>query len=227
MEDDRIFPIQSSILEVPPPTPHIILMICLIFCIVGGILMVCSAGLGWVVEAAEDGATNPDHVLYLTDIVEYGGQYLWLLIPVIGGLAVLLFSIICYLKEKQQKGIWSLTCAIVSIITTTAMVVSIIYLNNDLAKFGENSMLGPAAYILVFGGVLQVAGAVILLINTFLSSTDVKGAVRPFAVPPHVEPANHKPGGNERSFPEKLCPGCQSPVKASWQICPVCGRLLR
>lgn len=227
INDDSFPPVRSSVLEVPPPTPHIILLICLVFCIVGGVLMICSAGLGWVVEAAGEGVTNPDRVLYLTDIIEYGGEYALLLVPVIGGAAVLFLSLICYLKEKHRNRIWPISCGITSLVTTIAMIVSIIYLGSDLAKFGENSFLGPAPYILVFGGVLQIAGAIILLLNTALTSPDLKIGTKPVAVPPYTGTSKNASAGDNRSVSEKLCPSCHSPIRESWQICPVCGRLLR
>ena len=116
----------------------------------------------------------------------------------------------------------------------------------------ERSIYGPAIFLSVFGCVLAVAGGIVLAADYFQSERK-KGAFVTAPGSKHLKtalkPAKRGQPSRGRGFRDRelqskeirdemlaaeeteaavdeerlSCPNCQSPVKASWKQCPVCG----
>ena len=117
----------------------------------------------------------------------------------------------------------------------------------------NRSIYGPAIFLSVFGCVLAVAGGIVLSVDyvqserqrgTFVTaagSKHLKTALRPVKRGQSrrnkefqdMEPQDKEMRDEmmaEEKEPEEIeedegltCPNCQSPVKANWKLCPVCG----
>lgn len=216
---------QSHHNEFEPPTPHCILMISTLFCMLGGALIILSGTLSWVVDGgASTIAINADEQWFITDLMAMNGFYNLFIVALVGGAMAIAFSIICLLTEKTHKRATWLVVAIVTAFATTVIVATIIlWINGDLAAISEEAAFGPAPFIAVFGCVLTLAGGLVLTLNAMqeLQKHPVKRISkppRPVATVPEEE--YPRPNGQYK------CPGCRSPVGDTWEVCPVCGTKL-
>ncbi len=124
---------------------------------------------------------------------------------------------------------------------------------NYISEQLNRSIYGPAIFLSVFGCVLAVAGGIVLSVDyvqsernkgaliTAAGSKHLRTALRPvkrgrpskrrefhdnesqdFEIRDEMLAEQKKPEGAQDE--EGLsCPNCQSPVKANWKLCPVCG----
>jgi hypothetical protein len=228
MESARIPAKEGTLPEISPPTPHIVLLLSTIFCVMGGALLLASGTLAWIVELSGSGAAwSPERAWYFTDLYGYGGAYSWIFAIMIGGAMIIAFSLFCLLTEKaHHKEIWPLACFLTSLATTFIAAVVLIWISGDLRSIAENAMLGPAPYLAVFGCVLDIAGGSILFLNTLQHEHFFRFRARPTPMLAFGD-KKRQYGSFEETVTDRICPGCQSPVKSNWQICPVCGRVLR
>ncbi len=117
----------------------------------------------------------------------------------------------------------------------------------------NRSIYGPAIFLSVFGCVLAVAGGIVLSVDyvqsernkgtliTATGSKHLKTALRPVK---RGRPTRDREFQDRKSQDDEIrdemlaeekgpegaedeegltCPNCQSPVKANWKLCPVCG----
>ncbi len=139
-------------------------------------------------------------------------------------------------------------------VTAAVVIIAMIWLLKEqyIAEQVYRSIYGPAIFLSVFGCVLAVAGGIVLTVDysqskrkrgmfvTAPGSKHLKTALKP-AKRGHQSRQNtfhdersqdDEMLGDERGpeataeEEELSCPNCQSPVKASWKLCPVCGEEL-
>jgi hypothetical protein len=201
--------------EFDPPTPHCVLLISAMFCMLGGTLVVLSGMLGWIVDAGS---------WYLTDLIAMNASYNLFIAALVGGLMVVGLSIVCLLTEENHKNeTWPAAAIITAFTTTVVVAVTIIWINGDLTAISEGATLGPAPFIGVFGCVLTLAGGSILTLNTLHETMDDSDKEIPM-------PKFSRPRVQAEEMPQSAgqfkCPGCRTPVDDSWEVCPVCGSKL-
>lgn len=213
--------------ELDPPTPHCVLLISAMFCMLGGTLVVLSGTLGWIVDAGS---------WYLTDLVAMNASYNLFIAALVGGLMVVGLSIVCVLTERTHKNeTWHVAAIITAFTTTVVVAVTIFWINGDLVAISERATLGPAPFIGVFGCVLTLAGGSVLTLNTLHEVRDHDFKAKPTpSFSDHVEvkptPSFSRSMVPREEMPQPTgqfkCPGCRSPVDDSWGVCPVCGSKL-
>jgi hypothetical protein len=207
---------QSHHEEFDPPTPHCVLLISVMFCMLGGTLIVLSGMLSWIVDAGS---------LYLTDLVAMNASYYLFIAALVGGLMVVGLSIVCLLTEETHKNeTWPIAAIVTAFTTTVVVAVTIFWINGDLTAISEAAALGPAPFIGVFGCVLTLAGGSVLTLNTLHEVQDHN-------VPTTPSPRFSRQRFQVEEMPQPTgqfkCPGCKTPVDDSWDVCPVCGSKLK
>jgi len=228
MESARIPAREGTLPEISPPTPHIVLLLSTIFCVMGGALLLSSGTLAWIVELSEGGASwSPERAWYFTDLYGYGGAYSWIFAIALGGAMILAFSLFHLISERpHHREIWPLACFLASMATTFIVIIIVIWISDNLGSITESAVLGPAPYLAVFGCVLGIAGGSMIFLNTLRHQSFFRPRARPVPMPAFGE-TKRRYESFEETVTDRVCPGCQSPVKSNWQICPVCGRVLR
>jgi len=225
MESARI---PSGLPGTSPPTSHIILLLSTIFCVTGGTLLLISAGLGWIIEMSGNGsALDPGRIWYFNDLGEYSGAYSWIFAIMVGGAMTIALSLLgIALRKTRRQTVLHMTCVLTSFATTIIVAAILIWISRDISAIAENAILGPAPYLAVFGCVLEIAGGSMLLLDILQHYHPYGPRVRPTPMPHSAGVGGHQWEYRGEGVTDRICPGCKSPVKSDWQICPVCGRVL-
>ena len=210
---------QANHHELDPPTPHCVLLISAMFCMLGGALIILSGVLSWVVDVGVSGMTfEAGREWFLTDLTAMSSSYDLYIAALTGGVMVILLSVICLMTEKTgKKRIWPVTAIMTALIITIVVVITAFWINVDMMTLSDTAALGPAPFIAVFGCVLTLAGGFILTLNSHQEANQQEIRFISRTAAKEVEEELPCPNGTTR------CPGCLSPIEADWEICPVCG----
>ena len=217
------------------------------FCVIGGAVVASSLLLDWVLNAPGN--------LTLWDLVAKGGIYpIAAIIPLAGALVAVLSAAIALVAKGRRRfyGPVSMGSLAGALLIVLSLVLVAMAIDSDYVGPGESSY-GPAMFMSVFGGVLAVAGGIILTTDYLEvrarrgrftvsgGSPMLKGALRP-APKAKTKPPRERADGDlgerltadgsrmvfDEGAGERLaCPSCNSTVQPSWRICPICGEELQ
>lgn len=226
---------------------HLSVVLGITFCVIGGAVVASSFILDWVLLASEN--------LSLWDLLSVGGAYLIAPLVPLAGALVAIFSALDVLAEKGRKrfkSVASIGSLAFSLLVVVSIVVVAVQIEADYVG-PEGADFGPALFMSVFGGVLALAGGMILTID-YLEARARRGrftasggsAQLRSALKPTTGTKRPKPKSMGKEAPEEMpstkearavelnqpassgleCPNCYSPVQPNWQICPICGQEL-
>ncbi|MFW5914218.1 MAG: zinc ribbon domain-containing protein [Thermoplasmatota archaeon] len=210
----------------PPPTPHLTLLVSVAFCVIGGALILSSSALSWVVEVGSGEVWDPDRVWGIDELLGYSPAYLVIPMTVIGGVTVITLSMTTLLTERRiRRDVLPMATVGSAFLTTAVAAILMVRLGSDLGDLSSGAVCGPAAYLLVFGCVLIMAGGLMLMLQTIQHprSTQFRGEQVSFRTW-RGSTGKREDYQDER---DSRCPKCNSPVNSSWRLCPLCGNQLR
>ncbi len=223
------------------------------FAILGGLMIASTLFVSWVdsFDLATNDLVGQLLIWDMAGVSDWIGlYYLALIAPVIGIMCAAL-SGIALVKEKRTglRRLAAIGCLITSVVAASVIALLIWLLREEyISEQLDRSIYGPAIFLSVFGCVLAVAGGIVLAVDyyrserrkgTFITaagSKHLKTALKPAK---RGHPTFEKESQDKEIRDEMLaireksdaskdeeeisCPNCQSPVKADWKRCPVCG----
>ncbi len=210
---------------IPPPSPHVILLVGVMFSIIGGFMLIASIGLSWVVEFGSFPVPlDPLQNWYLPDLISMNDwYYLMYLIP-LSGITITVFSAISFFTEnKSNHRAWTIGVIVTSVLPIIFTSAALVWLYFDFVNVGRmGAVFGPASYVSAFGCVLVIAGGAIQLLDS-LRHPRKRGFRKPG---PMTFKESRTFGGDKvdrlNVSGDKRCPSCNSPISDNWEICPVC-----
>jgi len=215
--------------EFDPPSPHCVLIISTMFCMLGGALILLSGALNWVVDVGVSGAAiEAGKAWFLTDLASLNPTYSLYVGALTGGAMVIILSVICIFTEKTHKReTWPAATVITAFVTTVVVAIITFWINGDMAMLSENAALGAAPFMAVFGCVLTLAGGSVLMLNTIQEVQEHGVRMPPMPVTSRVMVEEVDDIAIPKPTQSFNCPGCRTPVDESWEVCPVCGAKLK
>jgi hypothetical protein len=190
-----------------------------VFAIIGGILMVVSALLSWVVFQ--------DSPLTFLDLLS--SDIVYSVLPAasaVGGLSVFLTFLILVKVFVSRKPLNRLPLlqAIISMAGALLVIATFLLVRRDYQ--GEDALYGAGAFTDVVGAILLMAGS--LLIH-LMSGHRRKPASTGFKA---LSERSGQPSGRkewkppESSVKAPTCPSCGEELRSGWKACPNCGYAL-
>lgn len=202
-----------------------VLLVGVLFSVIGGILLIASTGLSWIVEF---NIVHPLQRWYLADLTSMSDWYFLMYLIPISGVAITIFSILSYFTEnKSNHRMWTIGVITTSILPIIFTTVSLVWLYFDFVNVRRmGAAFGPASYVSAFGCVLVIAGGTIQLLDS-LRHPRGRGFRKP---EPMTFRESRTFGGDLEDERVKIseisgdqrCPSCNSPISENWEVCPVC-----
>jgi drug/metabolite transporter superfamily protein YnfA len=187
-----------------------------VFAIIGGMLMVVSSLLPWVVSGAEQ--------LNFLDLLSSDVVYSTLpAASAVGGLLVFLTSLILlkvFISRKPLNRL-PLLQALISMAGALLVIATFLLVRRDYQ--GSDALYGAGAFTDVIGAILLMSGS--LLIH-LMSGHRRKPASTGFSA---LSERSGQPSGRkewkppESSVKAPTCPSCGEELRPGWKACPNCG----
>ena len=225
------------------------------FAILGGLMVASTFLVSWVDNFGPDQVlVGQLFVWNLEGHPEWAViSYLAILAPIVGAMCALLSGLALASERKDKVRKLAAMGVLVTSVLAAVIIIALIWLLKEqyIAAQAERSIYGPAIFLSVFGTVLAVAGGIVLSVDYYQSekkrgsfvtapgSRHLKTVLRPakkgrarqdtefeakeIREEMLSEAARSDAPEDEEEAP---CPSCKSPVKSSWERCPVCGEEL-
>ena len=189
------------------------------FTIIGGILMLVSALLPWVMFENEP--------LIFLDLLDLDAFYAVLpAASAVGGLLVVLTSVILVKVFVSHRPLNRLPLlqALISMVGALLVIVTFLQVRRDYQ--GSDSLYGAGAFTDVVGAILLMAGAMLIHL---MSGHRRKPSTTGFKA--LAERSGEPSGRKEWKPPESsvkapTCPSCGEELRPGWKACPSCGYAL-
>lgn len=182
--------------------------------------------------------------------------YLALLAPIAGAACAIISGTALANEKRVGIRRFAALGVLATSVSAAVVIIALIWLLKEqyIVEQLDRSVYGPAIFLSVFGCVLAVAGGIVLATD-YRQTEGKKGAFVATAGSKHLKAALKPVKRGEQSSrkfkddefqdddirgemlgeekepdqsegEELACPNCQSPVKANWKLCPVCGEEL-